>query len=128
MYRYISFGVDLCLVLLATLFVFAAREISTFLRPTRLYELPQLFKISRRDMSYVGSRSLLPRDQPAECLDRLPLPSGFIDWARVVGGQDTSPEDKAALDPPRFPDCDLDRRHCVVWRTRLSATDRARLA
>ena len=69
-----------------------------FLRRTRLDELPQLLNILRGDMSFVGPRPLLPRDQPGDCPARLQVRPGLTGWAQVVGGRDISPEDKAALD------------------------------
>ena len=54
--------------------------------------------ILRGDMSFVGPRPLLPRDQPGDCPARLQVRPGLTGWAQVVGGRDISPEDKAALD------------------------------
>ncbi len=73
-------------------------QIGTFLRRTRLDELPQLFSILIGDMSFVGPRPLLPRDQPAACAARLAVRPGLTGWAQVVGGRDIPPDDKAALD------------------------------
>jgi lipopolysaccharide/colanic/teichoic acid biosynthesis glycosyltransferase len=70
----------------------------TFLRRTRLDELPQLFNILRGDMSFVGPRPLLPKDQPKEFGARLLVRPGLTGWAQVVGGRDITPEDKAVLD------------------------------
>jgi lipopolysaccharide/colanic/teichoic acid biosynthesis glycosyltransferase len=70
----------------------------TFLRRTRLDELPQLINILRGDMSFVGPRPLLPRDQPAAYRARLLVRPGLTGWAQVVGGRTISAEDKAALD------------------------------
>lgn len=69
-----------------------------FLRRTRLDELPQLLNILRGDMSFIGPRPLLPRDQPEGCAARLLVRPGITGWAQVVGGRDISPTDKAALD------------------------------
>jgi lipopolysaccharide/colanic/teichoic acid biosynthesis glycosyltransferase len=69
-----------------------------FLRRTRLDELPQLINILRGDMSFVGPRPLLPRDQPKSSAARLLVRPGLTGWAQVVGGRDIPPEDKAALD------------------------------
>ena len=73
-------------------------RVGDFLRRTRLDELPQLINILRGDMSFVGPRPLLPRDQPKACGARLLVRPGLTGWAQVVGGRDISPEDKAALD------------------------------
>ena len=69
-----------------------------FLRRTRLDELPQLINILRGDMSFVGPRPLLPKDQPKEFGARLLVRPGLTGWAQVVGGRDITPEDKAVLD------------------------------
>ncbi len=73
-------------------------KIGTFLRRTRLDELPQLINILRGDMSFVGPRPLLLCDQPKACAARLLVRPGLTGWAQVIGGRDISPEDKAALD------------------------------
>jgi lipopolysaccharide/colanic/teichoic acid biosynthesis glycosyltransferase len=72
--------------------------IGVFLRRTRLDELPQLLNILRGDMSFVGPRPLLPRDQDDAYRARLLVRPGLTGWAQVVGGRAISAEDKAALD------------------------------
>lgn len=72
--------------------------IGKFLRRTRLDELPQLFNIVRGDMSFVGPRPLLPRDQEDAYRARLLVRPGLTGWAQIVGGRTISSEDKAALD------------------------------
>jgi lipopolysaccharide/colanic/teichoic acid biosynthesis glycosyltransferase len=73
-------------------------RVGNFLRRTRLDELPQLLNILQGDMSFVGPRPLLPRDQPKSSAARLLVRPGLTGWAQVVGGRDIPPEDKAALD------------------------------
>ncbi|ATQ66593.1 MULTISPECIES: sugar transferase [Methylosinus] len=68
------------------------------LRRTRLDELPQLLNILRGEMSFVGPRPLLPRDQPVECRGRLLVRPGLTGWAQVKGGREISIADKTALD------------------------------
>jgi len=68
------------------------------MRRTRLDEFPQLINILRGDMSFVGPRPLLPKDQPQACGARLLVRPGLTGWAQVVGGRDIPPDDKAALD------------------------------
>jgi lipopolysaccharide/colanic/teichoic acid biosynthesis glycosyltransferase len=70
----------------------------SMLRRLRLDELPQLFNILRGDMSFVGPRPLLSREQPEAYRARLLVRPGLTGWAQVVGGREISSEDKAALD------------------------------
>lgn len=72
--------------------------VGNFLRRTRLDELPQLINIVRGDMSFVGPRPLLPRDQSPAHRDRLLVRPGLTGWAQVVGGRAITADDKAALD------------------------------
>ncbi len=72
--------------------------LGNFMRRTRLDELPQLFNILRGDMSFVGPRPLLPRDQCDTDRARLLVRPGLTGWAQVVGGRAISADDKAALD------------------------------
>lgn len=72
--------------------------LGNFLRRSRLDELPQLFNIVRGQMSFVGPRPLLPRDQSHAHSARLLVRPGLTGWAQVVGGRVISPDDKAALD------------------------------
>lgn len=70
----------------------------TFLRRTRLDELPQLFNILVGDMSFVGPRPLVSREQSEGVLARLLVRPGLTGWAQVHGGRTVSVTDKAALD------------------------------
>jgi lipopolysaccharide/colanic/teichoic acid biosynthesis glycosyltransferase len=72
--------------------------IGTFLRRTRLDELPQIFNILMGKMSFIGPRPLLPVDQPAAYRARLLVRPGLTGWAQVKGGRVVSAADKAALD------------------------------
>jgi len=91
----------------------------TFLRRTRLDELPQLINILRGDMSFVGPRPLLPRDQPAAYRARLLVRPGLTGWAQVVGGRTISAEDKAALDVWYVQNASFWLDIEVMWRTAL---------
>jgi lipopolysaccharide/colanic/teichoic acid biosynthesis glycosyltransferase len=75
-----------------------ASRIGQVLRRTRLDELPQLINILRGDMSFIGPRPLLSREQDAACCARLLVRPGLSGWAQVIGGRTISAEDKAALD------------------------------
>lgn len=72
--------------------------VGELLRRTRLDELPQLFNIVWGDMSFIGPRPLLPRDQDVSHRARLLVRPGLTGWAQVVGGRAISASDKAALD------------------------------
>jgi lipopolysaccharide/colanic/teichoic acid biosynthesis glycosyltransferase len=72
--------------------------VGTLLRRTRLDELPQLFNVLVGDMSLIGPRPLLPRDQPANPNVRLMIRPGITGWAQVSGGTLLSPSEKNALD------------------------------
>jgi lipopolysaccharide/colanic/teichoic acid biosynthesis glycosyltransferase len=72
--------------------------IGQFLRRTRLDELPQLLNVLVGDMSLIGPRPLLPRDQPPAPTVRLSVRPGITGWAQVNGGRLVSPEEKGELD------------------------------
>jgi lipopolysaccharide/colanic/teichoic acid biosynthesis glycosyltransferase len=60
--------------------------IGRFMRRSRLDELPQLLNILVGDMSLIGPRPLLPRDQPKNIEIRLMVRPGITGWAQVNGG------------------------------------------
>jgi lipopolysaccharide/colanic/teichoic acid biosynthesis glycosyltransferase len=68
------------------------------LRRTRLDELPQLYNVLIGDMSLVGPRPLLSRDQSPDYTARLSVRPGITGWAQVNGGRIISPSDKWILD------------------------------
>jgi lipopolysaccharide/colanic/teichoic acid biosynthesis glycosyltransferase len=72
--------------------------IGRFMRRSRLDELPQLLNILVGDMSLIGPRPLLPRDQPENIEIRLMVRPGITGWAQVNGGILLSPEEKERLD------------------------------
>jgi lipopolysaccharide/colanic/teichoic acid biosynthesis glycosyltransferase len=72
--------------------------IGRLLRQTRFDELPQLFNVLVGDMSLIGPRPLLPRDQPPNSALRLTVRPGITGWAQVNGGVSLSPMEKDALD------------------------------
>ena len=73
-------------------------RIGTFLRRSRLDELPQLFNILVGQMSFVGPRPLLPVDQSPDFSGRLAVRPGLTGWAQVNGGRQVSALDKATMD------------------------------
>jgi lipopolysaccharide/colanic/teichoic acid biosynthesis glycosyltransferase len=72
--------------------------IGCFMRRSRLDELPQLLNILVGDMSLIGPRPLLPRDQPKNIQIRLMVRPGITGWAQVNGGILLSPDEKESLD------------------------------
>jgi lipopolysaccharide/colanic/teichoic acid biosynthesis glycosyltransferase len=73
-------------------------RIGHFMRRTRLDELPQLLNVLFCDMSLVGPRPLLPRDQPKDATLRLMVRPGMTGWAQVNGGVLLSGDEKERLD------------------------------
>jgi lipopolysaccharide/colanic/teichoic acid biosynthesis glycosyltransferase len=72
--------------------------IGKFLRRLRLDELPQLFQVLVGEMSLIGPRPLLPKDQPANSTLRLMVRPGITGWAQINGGNLVTTEEKGALD------------------------------
>jgi lipopolysaccharide/colanic/teichoic acid biosynthesis glycosyltransferase len=72
--------------------------IGNLVRRFRLDELPQLLSVLVGDMSLVGPRPLLPRDQPPASELRLMVRPGITGWAQVNGGKSISVEKKKELD------------------------------
>jgi lipopolysaccharide/colanic/teichoic acid biosynthesis glycosyltransferase len=68
------------------------------LRRTGLDELPQLFNVVLGDMSLIGPRPLLPKDQPANPTVRLMVRPGITGWAQVNGAKLLTAEEKDQLD------------------------------
>jgi len=91
--------------------------IGNFIRRTRLDELPQLVNIVMGDMSFIGPRPLLPRDQDVKDQARLLVRPGLTGWAQVVGGRAVSADDKAALDVWYVKNANLDLDLRIVLKT-----------
>ena len=73
-------------------------RLGKFMRATRFDEIPQLLNILVGDMSLIGPRPLLPKDQPADPSIRLLARPGITGWAQINGGNSVTPEEKEALD------------------------------
>ena len=88
-----------------------------FERRPRLDELPQLLNVLVGDMSLVGPRPLLPRDQPPDPSVRLLIKPGLTGWAQVNGGKSLTAEKKNEYDEwyVRNASMLLDVR--ILWRT-----------
>jgi lipopolysaccharide/colanic/teichoic acid biosynthesis glycosyltransferase len=72
--------------------------IGQLIRRIRLDELPQLYNVLIGNMSLIGPRPLLPRDQSPEYAARLCVRPGITGWAQVNGGRIISTSDKLILD------------------------------
>ena len=68
------------------------------MRRSRMDELPQLYHILIGEMSFVGPRPLLMKDQPSAINDRLSVRPGVTGWAQINGGNLIGVEEKNALD------------------------------
>lgn len=77
-------------------------------RKTRIDELPQLLNVLTGEMSLIGPRPLLSRDQPPVPSVRLMVRPGITGWAQVNGGTLLSPQEKEAFDEEYV-------RHASLW-------------
>jgi lipopolysaccharide/colanic/teichoic acid biosynthesis glycosyltransferase len=100
--------------------------IGRLLRQSRLDELPQLLNVLVGDMSLVGPRPLLPRDQPPNSARRLTVRPGITGWAQVNGGTLLSATEEDALDLWYIRNASiwLDLRIIGMTLTRLRTSDR----
>ena len=72
--------------------------IGRLIRRLRLDELPQLYNVLIGEMSLIGPRPLLPRDQSPEYASRLCVQPGITGWAQVNGGRIIPSSEKFILD------------------------------
>lgn len=79
-------------------------RIGSFIRKTRIDELPQLITVLKGDMSLIGPRperkifiEEFKKDIP-NFEDRLFVPPGLSGWAQVNGGYEITPKEKFHLD------------------------------
>jgi exopolysaccharide biosynthesis polyprenyl glycosylphosphotransferase len=79
-------------------------RIGSFIRKTRIDELPQLWNVLIGDMSLVGPRPERPiftaqfDEEIPGFVERLKVKPGITGWAQVNGGYDITPKEKLALD------------------------------
>jgi lipopolysaccharide/colanic/teichoic acid biosynthesis glycosyltransferase len=91
--------------------------IGQLLRRTRLDELPQLYNVLVGDMSLIGPRPLLPRDQSPDYAVRLSVRPGITGWAQVNGGRIISTPDKLILDTWYVQNASLALDLAIIFRT-----------
>ena len=91
--------------------------IGWLIRRSKLDELPQLLSIIRGDMSFIGPRPLLPRDQPEDAELRAIVRPGVTGWAQVNGGHPLEIEEKLALDIWYIQNASLWLDIKVLWLT-----------
>lgn len=73
-------------------------KIGALLRTSRLDEIPQILSVLVGDMSLIGPRPLLPRDEPHDNRRRLSVRPGITGWAQVHGNELLTPDERNALD------------------------------
>jgi exopolysaccharide biosynthesis polyprenyl glycosylphosphotransferase len=79
-------------------------RVGSFIRKTRIDELPQFYNVLRGDMTLVGPRPERPEfvikfDQEIPgFISRLRVKPGLTGWAQINGGYDITPEEKLELD------------------------------
>jgi len=89
------------------------------LRRVRLDELPQLLNVIIGDMSLIGPRPLLPKDQPVDPSNRLSVRPGITGWAQINGGTLLTAEDKNALDEWYVRNMSLSVDFTIFYRTMM---------
>jgi lipopolysaccharide/colanic/teichoic acid biosynthesis glycosyltransferase len=73
-------------------------RIGALLRRFRMDELPQLYNILVGEMSFVGPRPLLAKEQENVKSSRLAVRPGLTGWAQISGGRTVTVQEKTALD------------------------------
>ena len=77
-------------------------RVGAFLRRTSLDELPQLFNVLKGDMSLVGPRPLIAKEQDIHYLRKkanvYSVRPGITGWAQINGRDDVSVNEKVRLD------------------------------
>ncbi len=79
-------------------------KVGSFIRKTRIDEIPQLFNVLKGDMSIIGPRPERPiftekfNEEIPGFIDRLQVKLGLTGWAQVNGGYDLTPREKWELD------------------------------
>ena len=79
-------------------------RVGSFIRKTRIDELPQFYNVLRGDMTLVGPRPERPefvikfdKETPG-FISRLRVKPGLTGWAQINGGYDITPKEKLELD------------------------------
>ena len=102
--------------------------LGSFLRATRLDELPQFWNVLCGDMSLIGPRPLLRRDMPVEreiLQERYSVRPGITGWAQVNGGNKLENKNKNEIRHLLhtkfflfygYKNCDHDYKSHGIWR------------
>lgn len=72
--------------------------VGALIRKLHIDELPQLLNIIVGEMSLIGPRPLLEKDQPDDASIRLLIRPGITGWAQINGGEKLTKEEKNTLD------------------------------
>lgn len=97
-------------------------RIGTFLRRTRLDELPQLWNILRGEMSFIGPRPLLPptiASMGEDGITRCSVRPGLTGWAQIHGGPLLSLREKLDLDLWAIRSANIRLDVTILYRTVL---------
>lgn len=98
-------------------------KIGSFIRKTRIDELPQLFNILKGDMSLIGPRPERPNftvefnEEIPGFVERLKIKPGLTGWAQVNGGYDVTPGEKLELDVYYIEKRNLWIDLKILWKT-----------
>ncbi|SCW72533.1 Sugar transferase involved in LPS biosynthesis (colanic, teichoic acid) [Sphingobium faniae] len=96
--------------------------VGSFLRRSRLDELPELWNIVRGEMSFIGPRPLLPPTiaiMREKGVRRCSVRPGLTGWAQTKGGQLLSLHEKLELDLWYIGHASLRLDVVILWRTLL---------
>ncbi|MCC3356091.1 exopolysaccharide biosynthesis polyprenyl glycosylphosphotransferase [Bacillus sp. REN16] len=98
-------------------------KIGSFIRKTRIDELPQLINVIKGDMSLIGPRPERPlftaqfNDEIPGFVNRLSVKPGVTGWAQINGGYDITPKEKLELDLYYIENCSITMDLKIIIRT-----------
>ena len=95
-------------------------RLGAFLRRTRIDELPELWHIVTREMSFIGPRPLLPptiASMGADGVRRCSVRPGLTGWAQIHGGPLLDLGEKLDMDLWYIRSASLKLDALILWRT-----------